>query len=82
MVGVSESSDEQGSAILALESALQNLIFAWKSLQKIYFTRFYACHFSKENWKEPPVLYFMNDLQAIFLIFIQKGKKKFSDLLV
>ena len=29
---------------------------------------------AKENWKEPPVSYHMNDFYAIFLIFSQKGK--------
>ena len=48
--GVSESMDRRGCAILALEVVPKNLIFAQKSYPKIYFTRFYACYFSKENY--------------------------------
>ena len=48
--GVSESMDEWRCAILALELVHKNLIFAEKSYPKIYFTRFYACYFSKENY--------------------------------
>ena len=48
--GVSESMDGQGCAILALEVVPKNLIFGQKSYPKIYFTRFYACYFSKENY--------------------------------
>ena len=62
--GVSELMDGRGCAILALELVPKNLIFAQKSYPKIYFTRFYACHFSKENWREPPVLYLTNDFYA------------------
>ena len=47
---VSESMDGWGCAILALELVPKNLIFAGKSYPKIYFTRFYACYFSKENY--------------------------------
>ena len=61
--GVTESIDGWECAILALELVPQNLIFAEKSYPKIYFTRFYAFHFSKESWRyETPVLYLMNDL--------------------
>ena len=42
--------DRQGCAILALELVPKNLISTQKSYPKIYFTRFYACHFSKENY--------------------------------
>ena len=55
--GGDESMDGRGCAILALELVPKNLIFT--SLPKVYFTRFYACHFSKETWREPPVLYLM-----------------------
>ena len=48
--GVSELVDGWGCAILALEVVPKNLIFALKSYPKIYFTRFYACYFSKENY--------------------------------
>ena len=48
--GVSESMDGWGCAILALEVVPKNLILAQKSYPKIYFTRFYACCFSKENY--------------------------------
>ena len=47
--GVSETMDGRGGAILALVVVPKNLIFAKKSYPKIYFTRFYACYFSKEN---------------------------------
>ena len=50
LMGVSESMDGWGCAILALELVPQNLIFAEKSYPKIYFTRFYACYFSKKNY--------------------------------
>ena len=40
----------------------------------MYFKRFYACHFSKENWTEPTVLYLMNDFflskKVKILIFV------------
>ena len=71
--------DGRGSAILALELVPKNLIFAKKSYPNIYFARFYACHFSKENWREPLVLYLMNDFYAVFLIFSQE-RVKFSHL--
>ena len=48
--GVSESTDRRGCAILALEVVPKNLTFALKNYPKIYFTRFYACYFSKENY--------------------------------
>ena len=41
--------DGQGCAILAHELVPKNLIFTEKSCPKIYFTRFYACYFTKEN---------------------------------
>ena len=38
-------------AYFALDLVPQNLIFTYMTpYQKIYFTKFYACHFSKENW--------------------------------
>ena len=49
-VGVNESTDRRGCAILALEVVPKNLIFTLKTHPKIYFTRFYACYFSKENY--------------------------------
>ena len=33
----------------------QKFNFGVKVHPQIYFTRFYACHFSKENWRQPPV---------------------------
>ena len=47
--GVNESTDRWGCAILALEVVPKNLIFTLKTHPKIYFTRFYACYFSKEK---------------------------------
>ena len=47
---VSESTNRQGCAILAFEVVPKNLIFTYKSYPKIYFTKFYACYFSKENY--------------------------------
>ena len=47
---VSELTDRQGCAILALEVVPKNLIFTEKPYPKIYFTRFYGCYFSKENY--------------------------------
>ena len=64
--------DGRGCAILVLQLVPESLIFAYKSYSKIYFARFYACRFSKENWRKPPLLYLMNDFLAIFLIFEQK----------
>ena len=48
--GGSESMDGQGCAILALELVPKNLIFTQKSYPKIYFVRFYAYYFRKENY--------------------------------
>ena len=48
--GVSESMDRQGCVTLVFEVVPKNLIFASKFYPKIYFTRFYACYFNKENY--------------------------------
>ena len=39
---------------------------------KINVTRFDACHFSKENKREPLLMYLMDASQTIFFIFSQK----------
>ena len=53
--GVSESMDSRECAILALEVVPQKFNFHIKILPEIYFTRFYACYFSKENYA--PLIY-------------------------
>ena len=68
--GGCESMDGQRCAYFALQLVPQNLIFKYMTpYQKIYFTKFYACHFSKENWSGLLFLYLMNDFYAIVLIF-------------
>ena len=68
--GRCESMDGQGCAYFALDLVPQNLTFTYMTpYQKIYFTKFYACHFSKENWSGLLFLYLMNDFYVIFLIF-------------
>ena len=57
----------------------QKFKFCIKVLPQIHFTRFYVCHFSKGNWREPLVLYLMKNFWAI-LSFSQKKGKKFSNL--
>ena len=53
----------RGSAIiLAFELEPRKFNFSIKILPKnLFYKIFYACHFGKENWREPPVSYLMND---------------------
>ena len=63
--GVSESMDRWECAILALKVVPKNLIFALKSYPIIYFTKFYACYFSKENYASLLILKMASSLSQV-----------------